>query len=252
MAKTFRSHPSIKYVNRIDQLIEVGNKIYEENFKVERKCIKDDLNGYNPDWDSVDPYILNENELNIFKWKQKCCHLLSQLPIQNTIYEETLKEIKNIKVERFALSSKLQEIIVSLEALKEDYQEGFLENLLFKAEAQVNTNYLKQAKDFLNDKHYAAAFFLATSVLEESLKIIYLNETGNEVTGKGLETAIAAVSDLELINTVTIKELQTWCHLRKKIAQGNLDSFNPDSEKVRQKVREVILTINILIQKYMG
>jgi hypothetical protein len=238
-----------RYVDKLEKLIQQGKTLSE--FFI-------DNYDYNYDW--IYMTKLNEDKTALWKWQKQCCHILTELPIKGTIYEHILDrmleiDFKNVKGVR------IQELTIDLEALKEDYQEGFLDSLMLQAEGEVLFDYLLQAKQFFDDKYYGAAVLIASSALESSLKKLCDKRISEEPKAqsnmkKANKTDLTKLSNLarskNLIDKRTCIEItENIAKLRNKAAHGDLDFFNPDSEETKETVRDLIMKIEIYIEKYM-
>jgi|LakMenEpi03Aug12_release.lakeMendotaPanAssembly.Ray.scaffolds.fasta_scaffold35460_3 hypothetical protein len=251
-----------KYVDKLEKLIQQGETLYESFMEIEELIIYQELRGID-NYDDDSMYMtskLNEDKAALWKWQKQCRNVLEQLPIKGTIYEHILDEMleidfKNVKGVR------IQELTIDLEALKEDYQEGFLDSLMLQAEGEVLCDYLLQAKQFFDDKYYAAAALLAVSTLEFSLKKLcdrkISEERKKEMKIENFFTIpLKKVSNYAKGNNLIDKRTSDEINdkivpLRNKVAHGDLEIFNPDSEESKETVRELLIKIEGYIERYM-
>ena len=251
-----------RYVDKLEKLIQQGKTLYESFMEIEELIIYQELRGID-NYDDDSMYMtskLNEDKAALWKWQKQCCHILRELPIKGTIYEHILDgmleiDFKNVKGVR------IQELTIDLEALKEDYQEGFLDSLMLQAEGEILCDYLLQAKQFFDDKYYAAAALLAVSTLEFSLKKLCDKKISEETKVKRnitnvYENDLTHISNLakgnNLIDKRTSEEInKKIVPLRNKVAHGDLEIFNPDSEEMKETVRKLLIKIEGYIERYM-
>lgn len=268
-----------KYVNKLEKLIQLGEALYKSFMENEERINYQGIHGID-DYDDDSYYMtskLDKDKSALWKWQKQCCNVLEQLPIEGTVYQHTLNQILEIDFKNVR-GVEIQEITIDLEALKEDYQEGFLDSLMLQAEGEVLSDYLLQAKQFFDEKYYAAAVLLASSALESSLKKLCdkriseedkrISEEDERISEedktqsnmknahKTDPTSLTKLSKLarnkKLIDKVTHIEItKKIVILRNKAAHGDLDFFNPNSEETKETVRDLIVKIEIYIEKYM-
>lgn len=244
-----------KYVDKLEKLIQQGNALYISLMKNEEHIIYGRLNSIdNYDDDSV--YMtskLDQNKAALWKWQKQCCNILEQLPIKGTIYEHILNEMLEIDFKNVR-GVEIQELTLDLEALKEDYQEGFLDSLMLQAEGEVLSDYLLQAKQFFDDKYYVAAVLIASSTLECAIKKVCETKFGKETQGLSTKKLVEISNFAKgkgLIDKKAHEEIKKIADLRNKAAHGNFEIFNPEFEEIKETVRELILKIEVYIEKYM-
>jgi len=247
---------SKKYIDRLEKLIQQGKALYESFMELEERIIYQELRGID-NYDDDSPYMtskLDEDKTALWKWQKQCCNILEQLPIEATIYQHTLNQILEIDFKNVR-GVEIQEITIDLEALKEDYQEGFLDSLMLQAEGEVLSDYLLQAKQFFDDKYYAAAVLLASSALECSLKKLCARKLNVEIQtlyDKQLVKMSNYAKTNNLIDKRTSEDINNRiADLRNSAAHGNLEIFNPELEGIEETVRDLIKRIEGYIERYM-
>jgi uncharacterized protein YutE (UPF0331/DUF86 family) len=234
-----------KYQKKLGKLIALGKEIASEKLSQERDFNYMDLHGIGMDEtleDMIEPeqyYGLSEK---ILKWQIQCKHLLHQLPIQNTIYDNDL--LKLLRNRDYFKGVDVQKITILLESLLEDYQDGLFDNIILTIEGQSSLQYLDQANEFFDSEYYGAAGLIAISALEGFLKKISESiSQEEEQKGKkqeGLERINNYLKTRGIIDKPTNKKIKEWTALRNNFAHGNLD-IN------RETVKDLILGIREFI-----
>ena len=127
-------------------------------------------------------------------------------------------------------------IVSTLKALKEDFEKGFLGNLLLQIEAEISADYMGQAERLLKERQsgkydHVPAAVLAGAVLEKSLRTLCDNHTPPipTVNSKGeLKTLNPLIDDLKKVgvfNELKAKQLRAWADIRNKAAHGEFEKF---------------------------
>lgn len=164
-----------------------------------------------------------------------------------------LKEIQDIERENKPdISSQL--IFGKLKGLKDDYESGMLDDLSLRIEANVNSDYLGQAKQLLRDEELeyidAAAAVIAGAVLEKALRSLCNRQEPPIPTEKSngkrktLGTLIDDLSKVSVFNQPVATRLLSYAQTRNAAAHGEFDKFT------RQDVESMIPGINDFLADY--
>src|SRR5260370_5427981 len=182
------------------------------------------------------------------KWQINCFTLLEPLTKQGT----SLKEQVNSLGQSGKSKSEVESFVGVLEALREDLERGFLDNLLLKIEAEVAADYMGQAEGLLNEGQpgkfdHVPAAVLAGAVLEKALRrlcdehqppIPTADTNGNPKT---LNPLIDELKKANLFNEVKAKQLRAWADIRNKAAHGEFDQFKrTDVEQMIEGVKNFL------------
>ncbi|MEG3898804.1 MULTISPECIES: DUF4145 domain-containing protein [unclassified Microcoleus] len=237
-----------KYLDRFDELIQEGERIY--------KVIKYVSNGFFRDPVQV-PRPLTQQELEepqkLEAWNLNYLTLLDQIIPPRSVNRKLLDE-KGI-VPREA-HDKLNTRISRLKGLKDDFQKGYLGDLGLEIEAAIVADYMGQAEQLLAEGQsgkydHVPAAVLAGAVLEKSLRtlcdkqspsISTVNDKGKPLT---LTPLIEALKKNKVFNEVTAKQLRGWADIRNSAAHGHFDNFN------RSDVDLMIQGINHFLATHM-
>ena len=143
-----------------------------------------------------------------------------------------------------------------MEALREDLEKGFLDELVLRVEAEVAANYMSQAEDLLGEgvpgkfDHVPAAV-LAGAVLEKALRTLCNQQQPPIATAdtKGIpKTLNPLIDDLKkaaIFNELRAKQLRAWGDVRNKAAHGEFDQFK------KSDVEQMIQGINNFLADYL-
>jgi len=241
--------PSVfnKYLDRFDELIQEGERIY--------KVIKYFSNGAFRDPDNGDRLLTQQKREEIEKlqgWYLNYLSLLDQIIPPRSVHRKLLDETESY----FDASDKLNTHIYTLKGLKDDFQKGYLGDLGLEIEAAIVADYMGQAEQLLAEGQsgkydYVPAAVLAGAVLEKSLRtlcdkqspsISTVNNNGKPLT---LTPLIDVLKKNNLFNELTAKQLRAWADIRNSAAHGHFDEFN------RSQVDLMIQGINNFLATHM-
>lgn len=217
-----------KYLTRFDELIAEGEYISQAIKKVPSERYPGD-------------YSFKNSEFQLLaKWKINCASLLDQLLPPQSIHKELINEIKRIKD-----SSKysLEICIYKLKAIKEDYERGFLGDLMLQVESEIAADYMGQAEQLLNEGQtgkydHVPAAVLSGAVLEKALRTLCerqsppvptVNEKKQPLT---LNPLIDALKKAGVFNETLAKQLRAWADIRNNAAHGDFDKFDSSAVKL--------------------
>jgi len=241
--------PSVlnKYLDRFDELIQEGERIYKVLKYVSNGFFRDPVQGARP---------LTQQELEepqkLERWKLNYLSLLEQIIPPRSVHRKLVDETESY----FDASDKLNTHIYRLKGLKEDFQKGYLGDLGLEIEAAIVADYMGQAEQLLAEGQsgkydYVPAAVLAGAVLEKSLRtlcdkqspsISTVNNNGKPLT---LTPLIDVLKKNNVFNELTAKQLRAWADIRNSAAHGQFDEFN------RSQVDLMIQGINNFLANHM-
>jgi hypothetical protein len=143
-----------------------------------------------------------------------------------------------------------------LEALREDLEKGFLDDLALRIEAEMAANYMGQAEALLGEgisgkfDHVPAAV-LAGAVLGNALKTLCDQQQPPIATAdangapKTLNPLIDDLKARGVFNELKAKQLRSWADARNKAAHGQFDQFK------KSDVEPMIQGINGFLADYL-
>ena len=144
------------------------------------------------------------------------------------------------------LAARLQESVAFLRAIREDFAEGFLDDLGAEIEAEVAADYMGQAEQLLQEGQtgkydHVLAAVLAGAVLEKGLRTLCGKQTAPVPTagadGKPLmlNALIDTLKKAGAFNELVAKQLRAWADIRNKAAHGEFDQFKRDDVELMLK-----------------
>jgi hypothetical protein len=189
-----------------------------------------------------------------YQWKVNCTNLVSQIvPVQH-------EHRKLVKVFR-DLMPRIEQVqwgVANLKALKDDFENGFLGNLLLKIEAELAADYMGQAESLLIEGQmgkfdHVPAAVLAGSVLEKTLRTLCnqqdppISTIKSNGEPKTLDPLINDLKKTGIYNEAKAKQLRAWAAIRNHAAHGEFEQFN------RKDVEDMLRGIqNFLSEYYRG
>lgn len=232
-----------KYLNRFNTLIKEGEQL---------------VKSLEPVFDPIDIEVfedLGHTESDDFEreacrvdleafisWKTRCITLLGQIlpegSIQRSIFEEFLG-LQSYDFEYFENPRFLISKVEKLKAVKDDFEQGFLEDLTLQIEASISVDYMKQAEQLLAQDelvrfNHLPAAVLAGVVLERALRTLCIKYNlptekpkGDKPTPHKLGQLIEELKKADKINEGIAKQLRAWADVRNQAAHGRIDQFTP-------------------------
>lgn len=166
------------------------------------------------------------------RWKTNCLSLLHPLVGKGTKLHGQVDILGNATGEK----PKMQKALGILEALRDDLDKGFLDDLLLKVEAEVAADYMGQAEGLLKEgkpgafDHVPAAV-LSGAVLEKAMRALCDRQQPAIPTvtpsgdNKTLNPLIDDLKKAGLFNELKAKQLRAWADIRNKAAHGEFAQF---------------------------
>lgn len=179
-------------------------------------------------------YEYVDNELFV-EWKSKVKNLLSLCVGENHMYyKEFLKE-ENTKgmTTNFAIFKRLKSVF---NAVKEDYEKGYLTSLRTLVTAEVFDSELEQAQELLDNKYHVAAAVIAGVVLETALRELCDNQNPNIPHGK-IDKMNAELKKAGVYNQLQSKKITALADIRNSAAHGKITEFTHDD--VQNMIKDI-------------
>jgi len=226
-----RLPPSVlnKYLDRFDELIQEGERIY--------KVIKD----VSADGLFVDSFQRtrditqqeSEDKQKLEGWHLNYLSLLDQIIPPRSVHRKLLDETEILSYPPEHLNTRISH----LKGLKDDFQKGYLGDLGLEIEAAIVADYMSQAEQLLAEGQsgqydHVPAAVLAGAVLEKSLRTLCDKQSPSipTVNDKGKPLTLAPLIEVlkknNLFNELTAKQLRAWADIRNSAAHGQFDEFN--------------------------
>ena len=230
-----------KLSSRFDSLIAEGEEILRSAEVIPEEHSYNELTGRN--YKSKDSYK-DIDWPSFVEWRTKTATLLSQVISKNHVHHAAVKSMPALK----ANESCLEWGISILKAIKNDLEEGFLENVFAQIEAELASDYMGQAEALLTEGQsgrfdHVPAAVLAGAVLEKGLRTLCAAQQPEIpiVTPRGeSKTMNPLIEDLKkagVFNELRAKQLRAWADIRNKAAHGEFDQFKKsDVEQMIQGI----------------
>lgn len=166
------------------------------------------------------------------------------LSLTNTVFggsERGLKIEKRINhhLDKWIPSAALGYINGILQGLKDDYENGLLDDLEKRVVANISADYMTQVEGLLDEGQpgqydHVPGAVLCGAVLEDALRRLCDRQTPQVPTDKpnGRPKALnALIQDLQKVNAfnkLKAQQLRGWAQVRNSAAHGKFDEFSRD------------------------
>ena len=236
-----------KYLDRFDALISVGEDISSRAQTISGKIKQRFVSG--AIYKEKDKYKIDEPAF--YQWKVNCANLVSQIVPLNHTHRNIVKIFRD-------LMPRIEQVrwgVANLKALKDDFEKGFLGNLLLDVEAELTADYMGQAEGLLTEDHsgkfdHVPAAVLSGAVLEKALRSLCILQqppistikTNGEP--KTLDPLISDLRKAAVFNEAKAKQLRVWAAIRNHAAHGEFDQFG------RTDVEDMIRGIKTFLSEY--
>jgi septation ring formation regulator EzrA len=172
-------------------------------------------------------------EDSFFSLRTKVLSLIEMLSGNSQYMQKLADEVRELE-SKIAQAKILKGII---DGLKEDYEEGMLENMTSLIEANIAADYLGQAEQLLKEGQpgqydHVPAAVLTGAILEDALRrlcqrqIPPITVTTSKSTPKTLNPLIDDLKKAGLFNELKAKQFRAWADIRNAAAHGQFDEFN--------------------------
>jgi hypothetical protein len=232
-----------QFLDRFDKLVTEGTQI-RDSMKVSQETMRHGSPTYTHT-EVSDPQRFS-------KWETNCLTLIDTFTKQGTKLKERVDEFSHASDSKTGVQFRLG----ILEAFRDDFEQGFLDDLLLKLEADVAADYMGQAEGLLKEgkpgkfDHVPAAV-LAGAVLEKALKTL-CNEQQPPVSivnakgePKTLNPLIDELKKAGAFNELKAKQLRSWADIRNAVAHGDFSAFG------KADVEQMISAINNFLADYI-
>jgi hypothetical protein len=166
------------------------------------------------------------------KWKTSCLSLFQPLVSKGTKLFGQIDLFASTTGEK----PKMQKALGILEAFRDDFDKGFLDDFLLKVEAEVAADYMGQADALLKEGQPGAfdhvpAAVLSGAVLEKALRTLCDRQqpqipiTNANGDSKTLNPLIDDLKKTGVFNELKAKQLRAWADIRNKAAHGEFNQF---------------------------
>ena len=188
----------------------------------------------------------------VIEWRTKCTNMLGQiLPEEHPLhaYVEDMRTLRQ-DVDRVRWG------VAVLKGLKKELEDGFLDSLISRIEAEIVADYMSQAEQLLAEGQtgrydHVPAAVLSGAVLEKGLRTLCLRQMppvhvdNPKGEPKTLNPLIDDLKKANVFNELKAKQLRAWADIRNKAAHGEFDQFK------RSDVEHMIQGINTFLADYL-
>src|SRR6266849_2006827 len=159
------------------------------------------------------------------RWKTNCVTLLAPFAKKGTKAKEQIDVFTNTGGKK----PEVQYCLGILEAFRDDFDKGFLDDFAVRIEAELAADYMGQAESLLHEGQkgkfdHVPAAVLAGAVLEKSLRTLCQQQDPKipiATSKDDCKTLNPLIDDLRkagLYNELKAKQLRSWADIRNKAA----------------------------------
>jgi hypothetical protein len=197
-------------LDRLDQLIEKGNKV---------------LLTHTPNPPNVIGYPTLSSEA-LSEWQTQALSYLINVLGENHIYVQRFKSLGRQPYKNTAHSG--QGI---LRAVREDIEGGYLKKVEALVSAEVFTNFLEMAEHLLQQGYKDPAASLIGAVLEDGLRRICAKNSLPIRSIESISSLNKNLADAQVYNRLTQKKVHVWNEVRNNADHGNFSQYAKDDVK---------------------
>lgn len=236
-----------KYLNKLDKLIATGNEICNKNERRRGQWVgHTGIDGYHK-YGSDEVHTVH---LDFDKWKFSLVNLLDNILPKEHPHRTYIQFIRSLGSNVTVIKRAIQ----LLQSIRDDFSEGFLNDIIRQIEMEISTDYMAQAESLIKETqreslNYVPAAVLAGAVLEKRLKKLCLEQIPaiplvlNNSKPKTLNSLVEDLKNTELFPETKAKELRFWADIRNNAAHGDFEKFT------RNDVERMISGINIFLNE---
>lgn len=217
----------MKFLKRIEELIKEGdivkNTLYEKDVQF-----------------STAMYV---DTFKYTQWKLKVQNIIELTTGKNSTYSNKFSEIESVKYVADQTYPHFLGQFALLNALKDDYENGFLVSLKSLIEADVFDTELEQAKELLSGKYKLAAAVIAGVVLETALRSLCDKE---KIPHGKLTKMNDDLTKAGVYNKFQQKSITVLADIRNSAAHGK------DIEFTHENVENMIRDIESFLATYLN
>jgi hypothetical protein len=235
-----------KYLHRLNELIEKGQDV-----TVRTKTI-----GGRPSFVTGERSFKEVNNVDwpqFVEWRTNCITLLDNVIPSNSIHRATVDNFGSLKNQK----DHLEFGISFLKSIRDDFENGYLDNLYLEIEAELSVDYMSQANALLKagisgKYEYVPAAVLSGAILEKALRTLCNHLTPPEpIINKNakplmLTALIENLKKRNVFNEIVAKQLRTWAGIRNSAAHGEFEEFN------KKQVESMVTGIESFLAQYLS
>lgn len=219
-----------KILDRFDEMIGEGSAIYR------------DMKVVPGEW--REPFVRTQEayktpDRNVIEWprfvqwRENSASLLDQVIPKSSIHRESIVGFLRLSNRR----DHLEYGIAKLKALRNDFEHGFLDDLVHQIEGEIAGDYLGQAESLIGEGQHqqfdhVPAAVLTGAVLERGLRAICsaqeppISAVGSDGRPLTLGRLTDALKAAAVFNELLAKQLRAWADIRNAAAHGEFEKFS--------------------------
>ncbi|MDE2775681.1 MAG: DUF4145 domain-containing protein [Chloroflexota bacterium] len=168
--------------------------------------------------------------------------LVKVLSLTETVFcgSERGREVANgikVRSEQWEGPSTLEYVVGTLHGLKDDFENGFLDNLEEAIVANISADYMTQVEGLLDEAlpgqyDHVPGAVLCGAVLEDALRRLCERQTPPVPTSnqngdpKNLNSLIQDLQRANVLNKLKADQLRAWAKIRNSAAHGKFSEFH--------------------------
>jgi hypothetical protein len=170
-------------------------------------------------------------ETDYYRIRTKLLAFLYNLNYDDRYVSQITNEVSSLK----NTISDTQKLLGVITGLKTALENGLLESLIYRIEAEIHGDYLSISERLLHnysgELNHAPAAVLLGAILEDSLRRICTRQeppvdtTKSNGEYKTLNTLIDDLKRIGFINELKAKQLRAWADIRNSAAHGRFETF---------------------------
>jgi uncharacterized protein (DUF2164 family) len=190
--------------------------------------------------------LANGNASQIARGYNLMLSAIHRLTLPGSVYAGNLHLYEATLASNIAMSMQFEALAGMLEAVKDDYQSGYVETAVELLHAETFSDFLDMAQYLIEQGYKDASGVITGSVLEAHLRklsekygVSVSKPDGKPQKAEALNAELAGKG---VYNLAEQKQVTAWLDLRNKAAHGQYDQY--DDKQVRlmlQGIRDFIL-----------
>jgi hypothetical protein len=231
-----------KTLARFDALIIEGDSILQSAVDIPPTTGRDRITG---ELVQIGQHYKRLDSGRFVEWRTKAATLLALVVPKGHVHRQEIEDLPKLQ----DASQLLQAAISFLRGIKDDLENGFLDDMAGAIEAEIACNYMGQAEELLAEGHsgkfdHVPAAVLAGAVLEKTLRTLCGQQQppiplqSPKGDHKTLGPLIDELKKAGLFNEAKAKQLRAWTDIRNLAAHGEFDQFK------RSEVESMITGVN--------
>lgn len=238
-----------KTVVRFDSLLAEGKSILNDAKEVPAKVRHEGFSGRS--YELTSAYRQPDSE-RFIEWRTKAATVLALVVPKGHVHRSSIEALPTL----LPSANLLKGALSVLKGVKDDFEQGFFEDLALVIESEIAADYMGQAEHLLAEGQrgkfdHVPAAVLAGAVLEKALRAMCNQQEppvpvlNGKSEPKTLNPLIDDLKKAGAFNETKAKQLRAWAGIRNHAAHGEFEQFN------RGDVEAMIPGINAFLADYL-